>query len=144
MSKRILGGLLAGVVVLAGVLAAVALSGNDKPATTTNSTSKTQPSETSQTQQTEQTQPQAEATSSVTIKDYAFTPATITVKVGTKVTWTNQDAVGHTVTADSGSGPDSELFDQGQSYSYTFNKAGTYTYHCAPHPYMKGTVIVTE
>lgn len=89
-------------------------------------------------------QAQAVATNSVKIHDYAFSPATITVKVGTKVTWTNTDQVDHTVTADSGTGPNSQLFGQGQTYSYTFTKAGTYSYHCMPHPYMNGTVIVTQ
>jgi amicyanin len=66
------------------------------------------------------------------------------VKVGTKVTWTNQDSVGHDVVADTESpdAPKSDLLRKGESYSFTFNKAGTYTYYCSPHPYMKGTVIV--
>lgn len=87
---------------------------------------------------------QAVATDKVTIANYAFSPATITVKVGTTVTWTNTDSVHHTVTADNGQGPQSDLFGKGESYSYTFTKAGTYTYHCEPHPYMHGTVIVTN
>ena len=140
MNKRGIGVVLAVVIVAAGVIAVLAMGGSDKPSPT--NTADTSTSTTDQTQQ--QTQQKPAATDSVTIKDYAFSPATITVKVGTKVTWTNQDAVGHTVTADSGTGPDSQLIDQGQSYSYTFDKAGTYTYHCAPHPYMKGTVVVTE
>lgn len=82
----------------------------------------------------------------VTISNYAFSPAAISVKVGTKVTWTNTDTVAHTVTADdaSGNGPDSQLLQKGASYSFTFTKAGTYNYHCTPHPYMKGTVVVTN
>jgi len=88
----------------------------------------------------------ATQTDAVTIKDFAFSPAKITVKVGTKVTWTNQDSIGHTVTADdpSSDAPDSPTFGKGETYSFTFNKAGTYNYHCTPHPYMKGTVVVTE
>lgn len=90
--------------------------------------------------------PDATATSSVTISNFAFSPANITVKAGTTVTWTNNDDVGHTVTADSASSdaPDSKSFTKGETYSYTFKKAGTYTYHCQPHPYMHGTVVVTE
>ncbi len=79
----------------------------------------------------------------VIIKDYSFAPATITVKKGTTVTWTNEDIAKHTVTGDQG-GPSSEFFGKGQSYSYTFDKAGTYPYHCEPHPYMTATIIVTE
>jgi amicyanin len=139
MSKRVVGGILAVIVIVAGVAAVFMLGGKDTPSNANNAT----PSNTTKTNNTEPTK-QAEATNSITIKDYSYSPATITVKVGTKVTWTNQDAVGHTVTADSGTGPDSQLIDQGQSYSFTFDKAGTYTYHCTPHPYMKGTVVVTE
>lgn len=82
----------------------------------------------------------------VTIRDFAYSPAAIKVKVGTKVTWTNQDSVSHTITADepSSDAPDSQLLSKGESYSFTFNKAGTYNYHCQLHPYMKATVVVTE
>lgn len=88
----------------------------------------------------------ATASNQVSIKDYMFTPAVIKVKVGTTVTWTNQDAVSHTVTADTNSSdaPSSMDIAQGKSYSFTFRKAGTYTYHCFPHPYMHGTVEVTN
>ena len=88
----------------------------------------------------------AVATDTVQIKDYMFDPMSITVKVGTTVTWTNKDAVGHTVTADnpSGDSPSSQLLAQGESYKFTFTKAGTYSVHCNPHPYMKQTITVTE
>ena len=77
----------------------------------------------------------------VTIQNFAFSPATLTVKVGDKVTWTNQDSVGHSATADDNSF-DTGILQQGQSGSVTFSKAGTYTYHCSVHPMMKGTIIV--
>ncbi|MRS04355.1 hypothetical protein EG832_14240 [bacterium] len=77
----------------------------------------------------------------VEIEDFAYVPATITVKVGTTVTWTNKDTVRHTVTADSGLF-DSGLFGKGESFSYTFTEAGTYSYFCIPHTYMKGVVVV--
>lgn len=82
----------------------------------------------------------------VLIQSFSFSPASLTIKKGTIVTWTNQDSVGHTVTADtkSSSAPDSPLLEQGQQYSFTFNTVGTFAYHCTPHPNMKGTVIVTE
>lgn len=82
----------------------------------------------------------------VQIKDFAFGPETITVKKGTKVKWTNQDSARHDVSPTSG-GEDfkaSELLAKGESYEFTFNTVGTYTYKCSPHPYMKGTVVVTE
>jgi amicyanin len=86
----------------------------------------------------------AVATNAVKVASYAFSPAVITVKAGTMVTWTNSDAVSHTVTSDTGTMLKSDLFARGQSYSYTFTTAGTYSYHCVPHPYMKGTVVVTN
>lgn len=78
---------------------------------------------------------------SVTIQNFAFSPASLTVKVGDKVTWTNQDSVGHSATADDSSF-DTGVLQQGQSGSVTFSKAGTYTYHCSVHPNMHGTIIV--
>jgi len=84
------------------------------------------------------------ATSSVTISNFTFSPAAITVKVGTSVTWTNQDSAGHTVVGDSEGGPSSSLLNQGQSYSFTFNTVGTFPYHCGVHPSMVGSVTVTE
>ncbi len=78
----------------------------------------------------------------VSISNFAFVPATITVKVGTRVTWTNRQAgVQHTVTAGDGSFGSAAL-STGSSYSYVFTRAGTFTYHCAIHPFMTGTVIV--
>ncbi len=82
------------------------------------------------------------AGNAVTIKDFAFSPATITVSVGTIVTWTNEDPATHKVISDSGSEMDSPDIPTGQTYSHTFNAAGTYAYHCGIHPSMKGTVIV--
>jgi plastocyanin len=80
---------------------------------------------------------------SVSISNFAFVPATITVRAGTRVTWTNRQAgIEHTVTANDGSF-DSGNLSTGSSYSHVFTKAGTYAYHCAIHPFMTGTVIVT-
>ncbi len=77
----------------------------------------------------------------VTISNFAFQPAQITVPVGTTVTFTNNDAMAHTVTSDAGIF-DSGNLSTGQTYTYTFTKAGTCPYHCAIHRSMKGTVIV--
>jgi plastocyanin len=85
-------------------------------------------------------------TNMVNIKNYMFMPGSITVKVGTMVTWTNQDNVGHTITADtvSSNAPSSMDIGNGQSYSFKFTVPGTYAYHCFPHPYMHGSVIVSN
>ncbi len=82
----------------------------------------------------------------VTIADFAFSPAKISVKKGSTVTWTNQDSVKHNISPDNASDDfkASELLGKGESYSFTFNKVGTYTYHCTPHPTMKASVEVTE
>lgn len=81
----------------------------------------------------------------VTISNFSFSPATLTVKKGTTVTWTNQDSVAHTVTETDGkTGPDSASLGKGQTYSFTYTTAGTFTYHCKIHPDMTGTVTVTQ
>jgi len=85
------------------------------------------------------------ATDKVDIANMAFSPADITVKKGTSVTWTNQDSIQHTVTENDGkSGPSSSPLDQGKSYSFTFNDTGTFNYHCSIHPEMIGSVTVTD
>lgn len=85
------------------------------------------------------------ATDKVTIQNFAFSPADITVKKGTAVTWTNSDSVTHTVTEnDSQTGPNSGDLASGKSYSFTFNTTGTFHYHCSIHPEMVGTVTVTN
>lgn len=78
---------------------------------------------------------------SITIANFAFAPATLTVKVGTKVTWTNNDSATHTVTALQGAFDSGDL-PTGQSFSFTFTKAGTYNYHCAIHASMTATIVV--
>mgnify|MGYP001615800071 CR=1 FL=1 len=87
--------------------------------------------------------PQAPASVSISISGFKFSPQSVSVKKGTKVTWTNQDSAGHTVTGDNG-GPNSSLLNQGGTYSYTFDAVGTYKYHCSPHPFMTGEVRVSE
>jgi len=77
----------------------------------------------------------------VTIGGFAFAPATLHVPVGATVIWTNNDAVTHTVTPDAGGIADHQLA-AGTNYSQTFANAGTYSYHCSIHPFMKGTIVV--
>lgn len=87
----------------------------------------------------------AEATDSVEISNFNYGPQAITVKKGTTVTWTNNDSVEHDVQSDNGDDTlDGPLLAKGESWSYTFNEVGEFGYHCSPHPYMKGTVTVTE
>lgn len=81
----------------------------------------------------------------VAIKGFAFSPASLTVKAGTKVTWTNQDSDAHTVTSDGSGGPlNSKAMNTGDTFSYTFGRPGTYKYLCTIHPFMTATVTVTR
>jgi plastocyanin len=80
----------------------------------------------------------------VSIKNFAFAPAAMTVKVGTTVTWTNEDSDAHTVTSTGGGGPlKSSPLNNGQTYTHTFTAVGTYSYFCTIHPFMTATVTVT-
>lgn len=76
----------------------------------------------------------------VRIKNSAFDPAVITVKVGSTVRWVNQDSVPHRVVFVDGA--DSTVLSATQSWSRKFDEAGTYDYTCTIHPSMRGTVIV--
>jgi plastocyanin len=77
----------------------------------------------------------------VNLSNFSFDPANIAVHVGTTVTWTNHDNAPHTVTF-SGGLQGSAIFNQGQTFSYTFTSIGTFAYHCAVHPGMVGRVTV--
>ncbi len=79
----------------------------------------------------------------VAITGFAFVAPTITVKVGTKVTWTNTDPTAHTVTFDDASITGSGNLPTGVTFDNTFTAAGTFTYHCKIHPTMTGTVTVS-
>ncbi len=81
------------------------------------------------------------ASTSVTMGDYFFSAATVTVNVGDTVTWHNTGQAPHTATADDGSF-DTGTINTGGSGSHTFNSPGTFSYICTIHPNMKGTVRV--
>jgi len=97
---------------------------------------------------------------SVDIRDFTYSKANITIKKGTKVTWTNQDAIQHNVMKEhdddqhAHSAPSKDelkpdvfagpMLARGERYSFTFSKPGAYPYHCAPHPTMKASITVIE
>jgi amicyanin len=81
-------------------------------------------------------------TMSVKIENFAFSPATVRVKAGSTIVWTNGDAIQHDVTFDGGN-ISSGVLNQNDTFSHTFKTAGTYRYICSIHPFMHGTVIVT-
>src|ERR1700757_277800 len=87
--------------------------------------------------------PAAVAGDQVTIDNFAFAPATLTVKAGTTVTWTNKDEEPHTVAASDGSFH-SPGMGTGATFTHTFSTAGTFDYVCSIHPSMHGTVVVTQ
>jgi plastocyanin len=82
------------------------------------------------------------AAQEVKIDNFTFEPTTITVSEGTKVTWKNRDDIPHTVVSDDKTTFKSHALDTGDDFSYTFKKAGTYSYFCSIHPKMTGKVVV--
>ena len=77
------------------------------------------------------------------MSNFAFSPASMTIKAGASLTWTNADTVAHTVTADDSSF-DSGNVAAGATFSHTFATAGTFAYHCNIHSSMHGTITVTN
>jgi plastocyanin len=82
------------------------------------------------------------ATRSVTIKDYEYAPANLTVPVGTTVAFTNQDSTPHTATSKDSGAFESGPIDTDKSATIKLEKAGTFAYYCVFHPFMKGTITV--
>jgi plastocyanin len=88
--------------------------------------------------------PSAAETSDVTkilVKDFAFNPTPLTVKAGSTVTWTNMDEEPHSVVSDTGAFRSGGM-DTNESFSYKFDKPGTYHFTCSIHPRMAGTIVV--
>jgi plastocyanin len=85
-----------------------------------------------------QENPQA-TVSNISIQNFAFNPATLTVKPGTTVIWTNNDTAPHQIKSEAFN---SASMSKGQTFSFTFPDAGTYDYFCSIHPSMKGRIIV--
>jgi plastocyanin len=83
----------------------------------------------------------ASATDTVTIRNFMFSPMTLTVKAGATVTWNNRDNEPHTVVSDAGLFR-SGAFDTDESFSFRIDKPGTYHFTCSIHPMMVGTVVV--
>ena len=84
-------------------------------------------------------QPEQTSGSTVTIKNFSFSPGTLTVKVGTTVAWVNEDSAAHTIKSDTFS---SGELSNGQKFEFRFEKAGSFDYSCGIHPSMKGKIIV--
>ena len=140
MDNKLKTGIVIAVVVLLGI-GAVSLKNNSTSKDTMQMSAKD-----SSVNKTSNAPAKAESTNQVTYKGFAVVQKTITVKKGMTVTWTNKDSAKHDVTPDKDTEEfkASELFGKGETYTHTFNTVGTYAYHCSPHPYMKGTIEVTE
>ncbi|MCR4284133.1 MAG: cupredoxin domain-containing protein [Parcubacteria group bacterium] len=86
----------------------------------------------------------------ISIKNNAFSPSVIVIKRGTEITWTNEDNFAHQIASDSSivKNPlpelESKILAKGQSYIFMFTRPGTFDYYCRIHPFMKGTIIVTD
>jgi plastocyanin len=88
---------------------------------------------------------QSSKASTVAIDNFVFVPGSLTVRAGTKVTWTNQDASPHAIKDKSVlATPESPQLAQGDTFSITYPKAGAYPYICGIHNYMIGSVEVTD
>lgn len=82
----------------------------------------------------------ASAAKTVSIRNFAFQPATLRVARGTQVRWTNASKVTHTATR--AGGFDTRRIAPGDSAAVRFNRKGTFAYHCKIHPFMKGKIVV--
>jgi plastocyanin len=119
-------------------------TGAAAPSTTTST-----PTPTPTTESTESTSSSESSSSSgkevdIDMRNIAFDPKQITVKVGQKIKWENYDAVDHNVVATKGDDFKSKNFGKGGEYEYTVDKPGTITYVCTLHPGMEGTIAVTQ
>jgi len=78
----------------------------------------------------------------VSIDNFTFNPPNLRVKAGTKVTWTNKDDIPHGIASSANTFARSQALDTNDSFSFTFDKPGTYQYFCYLHPQMVGTIVV--
>jgi plastocyanin len=94
------------------------------------------------TDQTSSAADSAPGAQAVTIKDYIYKPASITVPQGTTVTFANRDSTAHTATSKESGVFESGPIEPGKSGKVTLEKSGTFAYYCLFHPFMKGTIVV--
>lgn len=138
--------LLAGLLVLAGCGGGASANNSTSPTATTAPAATATTAPTAAPSPTSSTGGGGQAAVTVGgVSTYKFSPGTMTVKVGTTVTWTNGTQAPHTVTSDSGDPAsfNGSLDSNGSTFSFTFTQPGTYNYHCSVHPYMTATITVT-
>jgi plastocyanin len=122
---------------------ALAACGGDSNSDSSTSSGATTATTTETSESTTAPSGEAQRSEKVEIVEFTYGPDPVTVQVGGKVTWLNQDTAPHTATADDGSF-DTGTLERGKLKSETFKKAGTYPYYCEIHPTMHGTVEVVE
>jgi len=83
----------------------------------------------------------ASSATEIRVDNFTFAPQTLTVSVNSTVTWVNKDDIPHVIASDDGLFK-SKALDTDDKYSYTFSKAGTYSYYCSVHPKMVGKIVV--
>jgi plastocyanin len=139
-------------IAVAAVITAVLLGGGVWWFLTNKATAPSAPTATPDTSSTTET-PSSNSdvlsgTVNIDMKNTAFSMATIKIKKGTKVVWTNQDSIRHNVVADDSNGNNlptsNDTIGKGQTYTFTFNAIGVVKYHCTPHPFMSGMIEVVE
>jgi plastocyanin len=124
-------------VIIIGVVLAVTKKSN-------NNNSQPNYNQNSSSQSNAQPNNSSSSNGAIDIKNMMFTPSQISIQKGGTVTWTNHDTTTHTVIDDlsSADGPHSGDIPPGGTYSFTFNKTGSFQYHCNIHPSMRGTIVV--
>ena len=135
MNKRGLG--IIAIVVIAVIVVAIGAYFLYKPSTAPSTESNTESAASANTLA-------QEGLIEASIENFAFVPAEIKIKVGSTITWTNNDNSPHTLTSDSGEKGElnSNRLADGESYTHVFDKAGVFNYHCSIHTGMKGKVVV--
>ncbi len=145
MNKKLI--ILAVALVVVGGAGFALMSSKKKTTPASTATPTTNVTENKDTTKTETTTDTSIPEAQINIKDSAFFKNPLEVKIGTKVTWVNQDSAAHTVSADSDSpagGPNSDTLENNESYTMTFHSVGTFKYHCKFHSSMTGSVVVIE
>lgn len=140
--KYIAGLIIVSIIAAAGVVLATRDDNTNQP--NDGNTQNTSTSPQSSPSPTPSTNNQQTSTNKVSISNFAFSPADITVKKGTTVTWTNNDSVAHSIKFETDDIPESSTLSNGQTYTHMFDDEGTFNYVCGIHSSMHGTVTVTE
>jgi plastocyanin len=84
----------------------------------------------------------ADPSSTISIDNFTFAPATLTVKAGGTVTWVNKDDIPHAIASPTNAFAKSKALDTDDTFSFTFTAPGTYKYFCYLHPHMVGSIVV--